>query len=137
MTRSSHQLNTDLGGAFGAAPQYVKGAPGTTSSAVFATFTTLVTPVLVAGTYRVATVIDYSASNSSTVGEQRVRVDGATDIDLEVLEIASANEHKTYTDFYHVALAAGAHTITVDVRRSAGSGVFSIAHASLEIWRVS
>lgn len=136
MTRSGHQLNTDFGGAFGESPQYMRGAPGTTSSAVFATFASIVTPVLPAGTYRFASVIDYSTSNSSTVGEQRMRVD-ATDLDIDVLETASANEDKTYTDFVHAALAAGSHTITLDIRRSAGVGVFSVSHASLEIWRVS
>lgn len=132
-----HRLNTDKGGPFGQGQQFAENLVQVdTTSAVFANALSMVTPVLPPGTYRIGVVHQYAASTGSTEGEYRLRLDGATDIDLETLKVASANERKTYANIARAVLTAGSHTFDVDVRRSGGAGTFSIDDIKLELWRV-
>lgn len=136
--KTLQQLNTDRGGVFGQFQQFAENltALGTTS-AVFATFLTLTSPVVEAGTYRLGVVFQYSASNGSTVGEYKLELDNATTLELQTLAVASAGEEKTYANIGQTAILAGAHTIDIEIRRSAGSGTFTIDDAKLEVWRVA
>ena len=141
MTRSFAQLNTDLGGAFGQFPQYAENTtPADTTSAVFAEYLSMVTPVLPAGTYRLGWNFNFEASTAATIGEYRIQIDDSAvipDVDVETLGIASSFERKAFSNRSHEVLLAGSHKIDIDFRRSGGVGTFTIDDAKLEIWRVS
>ena len=137
MSRSYAQINTDLGGAFGAEPHFADQLTQLdTTSETFATFFSLSEIALPAGTYRAGIVFQYGASTGSTQGEYRATWNGAI-LDVETLQIASAGERKTYANFGYAVLAAAVYTLNVDIRRSAGAGTFSIDDGHLELWRVA
>ena len=138
MTRSFAQLNTDLGGAFGAQAQYAQNlAPITSTSAVFAEFMTLTTAVLAAGTYRIGTAFQYILSAAATEGEARVQIDDAITLVTELLSSGSAGDRQTYASFFEVVLAAGMHDIDIDIRRTTEPGTVTVDDGKLEIWRVA
>jgi hypothetical protein len=132
------QLNTDEGGAFGANFQHVEQLTQLdTTSELFATFLTLTTPSIPAGTYRFGVAFQYSASTGATRGQYRFRLDASTDLDAEDLDVASAFERKTYSSFGLAVLTAGIHTFDMDIRRLSGPGTFTIDDGHIELWRAS
>lgn len=131
-------LDSGAGIVFGTQKQFAStNPPQDTTSATFASFLTMVTPVVPAGEYRLGVAFRHEASNASTEGEYELRVDGVPVTPVASLRQSSAGERKTYSSFGYVPIAAGAHTVEVMIRRSAGSGAFTVRNIRLEAWRTA
>lgn len=128
------------GGVFGTYPQYASsdGESTYTGSTAWQTKVTLTTPVLPAGTYRVAFCAEIR--NFSSISDDilyRFRQDGATTLCLGNLEVKDTTNYISVSGFAHVTLTAAAHAFTVEYSLENAADSIYIRNARIEIWRVS
>lgn len=113
----------------------------TTTSTTFQQKLRITTPVVPAGTYRIACSYNWLLS-SNTAGRSfdgRIEVDDTTTIFTHQQRPANTDATGLWVagGFAYIALTNDAHTIDLDYRTTDGAATATISKAKLEVWRVS
>ena len=124
---------------YGKDPGFGQGdGPFTTTSGTFVTAFSI--PLTVSadpfGTYRLGWNSLEVTSKSNTTGEIRLVVDPGLPTEVVVKTGIVTYIASKFSGFYSGAIALGAHTVELQIRRAAGNGTVSVSDFSLEGWRV-
>lgn len=119
---------------FGSEYQYNSSdGESSTTSTLWQTKVSLVTPALPAGTYRIGYTYQPGVDTNSVLGEFRVQRNAVT---ISQSTFESDNDRHLWGGFFHVA-TSGVQTITIQYCSPDGYAAAQIRRARLEIWRVA
>lgn len=125
---------------FGTYAQYAASDGETTYTGTvnWQTKTTLTTPSLPAGTYRVSFMAEIR--NTTSVSDDikyRLRQDATTDLCYGNIEVKDVTNYFPVTGFAHVTLTATTHAFTIEYALENAADTMAIRNARIEFWRIS
>jgi len=136
------------GGIFGQGFQHQeKTTTQTTTSNSFQNYTTLTTPALNAGTYRIGWMYVWRLSSTSQDFNARLQVDNIINLinpgdsgnaqHAQEPKDAASNQRQVTAGFRYVSLSSGVHFVDLDFKSSIAGITAYMFHGVIDIWRVA
>jgi len=108
----------------------------TNATAVMKTATSITTPGLTVGVYRIGWYINYSMSIITADFQSELKV-GASQVMITRVELSDATTVQTASGFYYLTESTGGTVYTINLNFAAESGTATVNVSGLEFWRAS